>query len=71
MPMRFALTPRRAALALFVSLSPSPREKREKLEQLRALEAGMLIDVSEIASAPMDVNTPEDLERARSAYQSL
>jgi len=62
---------RRAALARFVSLSPSPLEKREKLEQLRALEAGMRIDVSEIASAPMDVNTPEDLERARSAYQSL
>lgn len=62
---------RRAALARFVSLSPSPLEKREKLEQLRALEAGMRIDVSEIASAPMDVNTPEDLERARLAYQSL
>ena len=62
---------RRAALARFVSLSPSPLEKREKLEQLRALEAGMRIDVSEIASAPMDVNTPEDLERARTAYQSL
>ncbi|MGV2973979.1 3-deoxy-manno-octulosonate cytidylyltransferase [Roseibium alexandrii] len=62
---------RRAVLARFVSLSPSPLEKREKLEQLRALEAGMRIDVSEIASAPMDVNTPEDLERARTAYQSF
>lgn len=61
---------RRAALARFVELPPSPLETREKLEQLRALEAGMRIDVSIIDSAPMDVNTPEDLERARAAYQS-
>ncbi|KZM50836.1 3-deoxy-manno-octulosonate cytidylyltransferase [Labrenzia sp. OB1] len=61
---------RRAALASFVKLSPSPLEMREKLEQLRALEAGMRIDVSIIDSAPMDVNTPEDLERAREAYQA-
>lgn len=62
---------RRAALEKFVALPPSPLEKREKLEQLRALEAGMRIDVSVIGSAPMDVNTPEDLERARTAYSSL
>lgn len=62
---------RRAALDRFVSLAPSPLEQREKLEQLRALEAGMRIDVSIIDSAPMDVNTPEDLERARAAYQTL
>jgi len=62
---------RRNALARFVALPPSPLEKREKLEQLRALEAGMRIDVSEIGTAPMDVNTPEDLERARAAYQNL
>lgn len=62
---------RRAALERFVSLPPSPLEKREKLEQLRALEAGMRIDVSVIGSAPMDVNTPEDLDRARAAYRSL
>ncbi|WP_299809127.1 3-deoxy-manno-octulosonate cytidylyltransferase [uncultured Roseibium sp.] len=61
---------RRAALADFVKLPPSPLEKREKLEQLRALEAGMRIDVSIIDSAPMDVNTPEDLERAREVYQA-
>ncbi|MEP3046966.1 MAG: 3-deoxy-manno-octulosonate cytidylyltransferase [Roseibium sp.] len=61
---------RRQALAKFVSLTPSPLELREKLEQLRALEAGMRIDVSVINSAPMDVNTPEDLERAREAYKS-
>jgi 3-deoxy-manno-octulosonate cytidylyltransferase (CMP-KDO synthetase) len=61
---------RRASLAKFVQLEPSPLELREKLEQLRALEAGMRIDVSIIDSAPMDVNTPEDLERARAAYQT-
>ncbi len=62
---------RRSALADFVKLPPSPLEVREKLEQLRALEAGMRIDVSIIDSAPMDVNTPEDLERARAAYRAL
>jgi len=61
---------RREALAQFVDLPPSPLELREKLEQLRALEAGMRIDVSYIESAPMDVNTPEDLERARAAYMA-
>jgi 3-deoxy-manno-octulosonate cytidylyltransferase (CMP-KDO synthetase) len=61
---------RRNALARFVQLPPSPLETREKLEQLRALEAGMRIDVSIIDSAPMDVNTQEDLDRARAAYQT-
>ena len=56
---------RRDALERFVSLPPSPLEMREKLEQLRALEAGMRIDVSIIDSAPLDVNTPDDLARAR------
>jgi 3-deoxy-manno-octulosonate cytidylyltransferase (CMP-KDO synthetase) len=56
---------RRAALARFVSLPPSPLELREKLEQLRALEAGMRIDVSIVDSVPLGVDTPEDLERAR------
>jgi 3-deoxy-manno-octulosonate cytidylyltransferase (CMP-KDO synthetase) len=56
---------RRAALARFVGLPPSPLERREKLEQLRALEAGMCIDVSVVASVPLGVDTPEDLERAR------
>ena len=51
------------------AFAPSPLELREKLEQLRALEDGMRIDLSIIDSAPMDVNTPEDLERARRAYQ--
>jgi 3-deoxy-manno-octulosonate cytidylyltransferase (CMP-KDO synthetase) len=56
---------RRAALARFVALAPSPLEKRERLEQLRALEAGMRIDIALVATAPLGVDTPEDLERAR------
>ncbi len=56
---------RRAALARFVSLPPSPLERREKLEQLRALEAGMRIDAALIDKVPFGVDTPADLERAR------
>jgi 3-deoxy-manno-octulosonate cytidylyltransferase (CMP-KDO synthetase) len=56
---------RRAALARFVGLPPSALEQREKLEQLRALEAGMRIDVTVVDSVPLGVDTPEDLERAR------
>jgi 3-deoxy-manno-octulosonate cytidylyltransferase (CMP-KDO synthetase) len=56
---------RRAALARFVTLPPSPLERREKLEQLRALEAGMRIDATIVESVPLGVDTPEDLERAR------
>jgi 3-deoxy-manno-octulosonate cytidylyltransferase (CMP-KDO synthetase) len=56
---------RREALARFVGLPPSPLEQREKLEQLRALEAGMRIDVAIIDTVPLGVDTPEDLERAR------
>ena len=56
---------RRAALERFVALPPSPLEQRERLEQLRALEAGMRIDVAIVESDPLDVNTPEDLEAAR------
>jgi 3-deoxy-manno-octulosonate cytidylyltransferase (CMP-KDO synthetase) len=56
---------RRAALARFVSLPPSALEKREKLEQLRALEAGMRIDVEIVDTVPLGVDTPADLERAR------
>ncbi|MDE1897222.1 MAG: 3-deoxy-manno-octulosonate cytidylyltransferase [Rhodospirillales bacterium] len=58
---------RRAALERFVSLPPSPLEQREKLEQLRALEAGMRIGAARVAEAPFGVDTPEDLERAREA----
>ena len=56
---------RRAALQRFVALPPSPLEKREKLEQLRALEAGLRIDVAIVGSVPLGVDTPEDLEEAR------
>ena len=61
---------RRAALERFVSLPPSTLEIREKLEQLRALEDGMRIDVSLVDSTPMDVNTPEDLARARRVIEA-
>jgi 3-deoxy-manno-octulosonate cytidylyltransferase (CMP-KDO synthetase) len=56
---------RRAALERFVSLPPSTLEKRESLEQLRALEDGMRIDVAIVDSVPLGVDTPADLERAR------
>jgi len=56
---------RRAALERFVRLKPSPLERREKLEQLRALEAGMRIDVAIVNAVPLGVDTPEDLARAR------
>jgi 3-deoxy-manno-octulosonate cytidylyltransferase (CMP-KDO synthetase) len=55
----------RAALTRFVALKPSPLEQREKLEQLRALEAGMRIDVEIVDTVPLGVDTPADLERAR------
>jgi len=56
---------RRGALERFAKLTPSPNEKREKLEQLRALDAGMRIDVAIVASVPLGVDTPEELEKAR------
>ncbi|MER8580217.1 3-deoxy-manno-octulosonate cytidylyltransferase [Mesorhizobium sp. M1423] len=56
---------RRAALERFVALRPSPLERRERLEQLRALEAGMRIDAEIVQSVPLGVDTPDDLERAR------
>jgi len=56
---------RRSALERFVGLPPSPLERRERLEQLRALEAGMRIDVTIVDSVPLGVDTPEDLETAR------
>ena len=56
---------RRDALRRFVGLSPSPLEKREKLEQLRALEAGMRIDIGLVDTVPRGVDTPADLEATR------
>jgi 3-deoxy-manno-octulosonate cytidylyltransferase (CMP-KDO synthetase) len=56
---------RRAALERFVALPPSPLEQQEKLEQLRALEAGMRIDITIVDTVPRGVDTPADLETAR------
>ena len=56
---------RRQALEDFVALPPGVLEKREKLEQLRALEAGMRIDVGLVDRVPFGVDTPADLARAR------
>lgn len=58
---------RRAALARFVSLPPSPLETRENLEQLRALEYGMTIAVGVVDRPPLSVDTPADLARVRDA----
>ncbi|HEU4519656.1 MAG TPA: 3-deoxy-manno-octulosonate cytidylyltransferase [Microvirga sp.] len=56
---------RRRALARFVALPPSPRERRERLEQLRAVEAGMRIDAVLVDDVPFGVDTPEQLDEAR------
>jgi 3-deoxy-manno-octulosonate cytidylyltransferase (CMP-KDO synthetase) len=56
---------RRAALERFVKLPPTAAEKRERLEQLRALDNGMRIDVMVVKTVPLGVDTPEDLEKAR------
>lgn len=58
---------RREALEKFVSLPPSALESRERLEQLRAIENGMRIDIAIVDAAPLGVDTPEDLEKARLA----
>ncbi len=60
---------RRDALARFVNLEASSLEKREKLEQLRALEAGMRIDVALVETTPLGVDTQEDLEKARAFFE--
>ncbi|MES2293122.1 MAG: 3-deoxy-manno-octulosonate cytidylyltransferase [Pseudomonadota bacterium] len=59
---------RRDALARFVALPPSPLETREKLEQLRALEAGMSIAVARVDSVPLSVDTPADLAKANQYF---
>lgn len=58
---------RREALQRFVGLNPSPLEQREKLEQLRAIEAGIKIAVGRVEEVPLSVDTPADLEKARAA----
>ncbi|MDX2259760.1 MAG: 3-deoxy-manno-octulosonate cytidylyltransferase [Hyphomicrobiaceae bacterium] len=61
---------RRSALERFVALPPSPLEKRERLEQLRALEDGMHIDVAIVDTVPLGVDTPADLDKARAHFAS-
>ena len=61
---------RRTALERFVLLAPSEREKSRRLEQMRALDAGMRIAVARVDSAPFGVDTPADLERARAAIEA-
>ena len=61
---------KRAALEKFVALPPSKLEKRESLEQLRALEAGLHIDVARVEMVPLGVDTPDDLTRARQLFES-
>lgn len=56
---------RRSALERFVALRPTPLELRERLEQLRALESGMRIDVTIVDTVPLGVDTPADLEKAK------
>jgi 3-deoxy-manno-octulosonate cytidylyltransferase (CMP-KDO synthetase) len=62
---------RRAALERFVGLPPSPLELQETLEQLRALEAGMRIDIAVVDTVPRGVDTPPDLETARGILAPL
>lgn len=62
---------RRAALERFCAAPPSPLEKRERLEQLRALELGMSIWAAVIDEAPISVDNPADLERARAHARTL
>ena len=61
---------RREALERFVALPVSALERREKLEQLRAIEAGMTMAVARVDSIPLGVDTPADLERARALLAS-
>lgn len=61
---------RRAVLARFVALKPSMLEQRERLEQLRALEAGLRIDVAIVDTVPLGVDTPHDLDLARAMISS-
>jgi len=62
---------RRAALDAFTAAPPSPLERREKLEQLRALELGLSIHAAVVAEAPISVDTPADLEAARTHAEKV
>jgi 3-deoxy-manno-octulosonate cytidylyltransferase (CMP-KDO synthetase) len=61
---------RRKILERFAALPPSPLEQRERLEQLRALEAGMSIGVALVDTVPLGVDTPHDLARARAMFDA-
>jgi len=61
---------RRQALERFVALPPAPLERRESLEQLRALEAGMRIDIALVDTVPLGVDTRADLDRAREILEA-
>jgi 3-deoxy-manno-octulosonate cytidylyltransferase (CMP-KDO synthetase) len=60
---------RRPILERFATLPPSPLERRERLEQLRGLEAGMSIGVALVDTVPLGVDTPADLQRARALLE--
>ncbi len=62
---------RRSALERFVGLRPSALEKRERLEQLRAIEDGMRIDAVVVDTVPVGVDTPADVERAERHLAAL
>ncbi|MGQ3018055.1 3-deoxy-manno-octulosonate cytidylyltransferase [Phenylobacterium sp.] len=62
---------RREALVRFTAAPPSPLEQRERLEQLRALELGMTIWAAVIDAAPISVDNPADLERARGHARAM
>jgi 3-deoxy-manno-octulosonate cytidylyltransferase (CMP-KDO synthetase) len=62
---------RRAALLRFAAAPPSPLERREKLEQLRAMELGMTIWAAVVDATPISVDNPADLERARAHARAL
>lgn len=61
---------RRETLRQFVALPPTPLEQRERLEQVRALEAGMRIGAARVPTAPFGVDTPADLARARAVLEA-
>jgi 3-deoxy-manno-octulosonate cytidylyltransferase (CMP-KDO synthetase) len=61
---------RRDFLLTFAGLTPTPLEQHERLEQLRALENGYPIKVEDVTTAAVEVDTPQDLERARALAQS-
>ena len=62
---------RRDFLLSFAQLAPTPLEQAEQLEQLRALEWGFRIKVTEVEAASIEVDTPRDLERARAQLAAL